>query len=211
MAAHVPFLEVDVRLSDEGDLFLFHDGSLNRFNSYAPSRLRGRPIQSLTRNEREEVFLDPDKTMRIPLFEQALNAVKTSNSNLQVDLKGESDRLTFAVLEQVAKGGMLNRVVVQVRSSDRVALIRARYPAARVSARCLSMAQLDAALARNVEFVELERWISPEAMDKAHRKNTKVTVNIAESRLDEPATWEYLRSRGVDVLMSNAADRHSCK
>lgn len=207
ISEHVPLLEVDVRLSDEGDLFLFHDGSAQSHNSYAPAELRGRPIQSLTKAERARITLDADGKVAIPLLTEALDLVVNSQSALQFDLKGESDTLAFAVLDLVARRGMLPKVVVQLKSSERIVAVKKRHPTARIVARCLSMEQLDKAIASHVEFVELERWISSEAVRKGHHNGIKVLINIASSRLDEPSTWEYLRSRGVDVIMTDFADR----
>jgi glycerophosphoryl diester phosphodiesterase len=209
MNAGVPLLEVDVRRSREGELFLFHDGSIQSGNSYAPRDLVGRPAQGLSRRERERVFLDRGRAIPIPTLEDALRLVQASQgSSLQLDFKGESDELVFAALDLVVQRDMLSRVVVQLRSVERVQAVKQHYPGVRISARCRDSVQLKTALERGVEMVELERWVSSEAIRAAHATNTRVLLNIAGTRLDEPSTWRYLRSRGVDVIMSDYADRH---
>jgi glycerophosphoryl diester phosphodiesterase len=204
--AGVPFIEVDVRRSDEGDLFLFHDGSFHRDNSEAPSELRERPIQSLSRVEREGVYLDEAHTQTVPTLAQALDAVRGSRSTLQLDLKGESDLLTTSTLDLVLSKQQLSQVLVQIRSPERVGLVRMRYPSARILARCRSMEDLRSVLQHNVEFVELERWISSDAIALAHASHANVLVNLAGTRLDEPTTWEYFRTRGVDSITTDRAD-----
>jgi glycerophosphoryl diester phosphodiesterase len=208
--AGIPLLEVDVRRSNEGDLFLFHDGSLNSGNSYSPSSLHGRPISELSRSERAQAFLDPERTIGIPSLEQALELVSSTSSALQLDLKGESDSLALAVVQAVAQAGLLSKVVLQIRKPSRIAMLKQRYPAIRVVARCLSAEQLREALHVGVEMVELERWVSSEAISLAHSYNVPVLLNIASSRLDEPTTHRYLRSRGIDALMTDFAKR-DCK
>lgn len=207
-AARVPLLEVDVRRSVEGDLFLFHDGSLSTSNSYPPSELLGRPVQSLARDERRSVFLNYARSITIPDLREGLAAISGTTSSLQLDLKGESDTLARESLALVASMGLLDRVLVQLRTTERVALIRREFPRARIIARCLTMEQVGAAIALGVEAVELERWVRSDAIRAAHAAGVRVLINVAGSRLDEPSTWDYLRSRGVDIIMTDRADRH---
>lgn len=204
--AGVPFIEVDVRRSDDGELFLFHDGSFQRGNSEAPPELRERPIQSLSRRERESVYLDDAHTQTVPTLAQALELVRGSNSTLQLDLKGESDLLTTSTLDLVLSKHQLAQVLVQIRSPERVGLVRTRYPSARILARCRSMEDLRSVLQHKVEFVELERWISSDAIALAHASGANVLINVAGTRLDEPTTWKYFRTRGVDSITTDRAD-----
>jgi glycerophosphoryl diester phosphodiesterase len=207
----VSFAEVDVRLSTEGDLFLFHDGSLSSANSFSPRHLHGVPVGQLTRQERALAALDQERRISIPTLDDALTVVAGSRTALQVDLKGESDEVAFSTVELVAKRGLLLQVVFQIRSAERAARIKQRYPQARILVRCLNQEQLRQALQVGVEFVELERWVNSEAIRQAHTRGIKVLVNLATSRLDEPITWRYLRSRGIDVIMSDRAHEHSCR
>jgi glycerophosphoryl diester phosphodiesterase len=206
--ASIPLVEVDVRRSIQGELFLFHDGSLTSDNSFSPPSLRNILIGKLSKLERASIALDSSQTIRIPTLQEALSVLKGSNTALQVDMKGESDELVTAVADTVAAHGMLSQVVFQIREVKRIALVKQRYPSARILARCVSSQQLAAALEQGVEFVELERWATSEAISQAHSHRAKVLINLAGSRLDEPQTWRYLRSRGVDVLMSDRASEH---
>jgi len=202
----VSFLEVDVRRSNDGALFLFHDGSFSRSNSSAPAHLRGIPVGTIASSERATVTLDNSVSIAVPTLADALSLIERSKSTLQLDLKGESDALTFAVLELVSARGLLHRVLLQLRSPERVALVLANYPTARVLARCKSPKQLQQVLQYRVEVVELERWLTSDAVRLAHAQGVLVAVNIAGSRLDEPNTWGYLRSRGVDMIMTDRAN-----
>lgn len=205
LAAGVPFLEVDVRRSHDGALFLFHDGSFSRSNSYAPSRLRGVPINQISSADRDTVTLDDAGTVRIPTLADALVLLEQSantTSTLQLDLKAESDTLALEVLELVRARSMLHRVLVQLRTPERVALVHAHYPTARILVRCKSHEQLVKTLQYRVEAVELERWITSEAVRLAHSAGVRVAINIAGSPLDEPSTHEYFRARGVDMIMT---------
>jgi len=204
----IPFIELDVRLSQDKELFLFHDGSVQSHNSFAPSQLRGRAIQSLRSDERRLVFLNRDHTISIPSLSEALDVIRGSKTSVQLDLKQESDELALAVFDLLSKRGQINQALVQLRSPARADMIKRAYPHARILGRCVDMETLRAFVAINPEFVELERWASSEAIALAHGAGVAVSANVAGSRLDEPSTWNYLRSRGLDSIMSDRAQEH---
>jgi hypothetical protein len=195
-------------MSKDKELFLFHDGSIHTDNSFAPSHLRGRSVQSLSAEERRAVSLDRDGSVSIPLLDEALDALRGSQSSAQLDLKQESDDLALAVFDLLNRRNQIGQALVQIRTPERARLIMRRYPHARVLGRCKDMKTLREFLSLKPEFVELERWASSEAIELAHKAGVAVTGNVASSRLDEATTWEYLRSRGFDGIMSDHASDH---
>lgn len=208
--ARIPFLEVDVRRSTDGALFLFHDGSFSRWNSYAPSHLRGIPIGTVSSDDRSQVSLDSSGTIKIPSLADALSLIEqyasaTPAPTLQLDLKGESDDLLLAVLQLVHARGLLHRVLLQLRTPERINLALTNYPNARILARCKTFEQLTQVLTYRIEAVELERWITSEAVRLAHDHGVRVAINVAGSRLDEQTTHDYLRSGGADMIMTDHA------
>lgn len=204
IAARVPFLEVDVRRSDAGDLFIFHDGSISSSNSEAPRALRGESVESLSRDQRDAVALGSGE--HIPLLAAALDLIRGSGSTLQLDFKGESDQLVFATLDLLQSRGQLRQALLQIRTPSRIPRVLAYAPQARILARVRSADDLQEALRYPIEFVELERWATPEAIRDAHNKSVKVLVNISGTRLDEPMAWAHFRSCGIDTIMSDHAD-----
>ena len=205
LANGVSFLEVDVRQSSSGELFLFHDGSAQTTNSFAPSSLIGRPIQELSSDERSQIKLNREGTSGIPLLIEALDLLPNHGAMLQLDLKAESDELLSAVVNILKKERKLDRVVVQIRNHGRIARLRAEEPTVRISARCVDATQFLQAVSEKVSFVELERWMTAEAIQTAHNNGIVVTFNVAGSRYDEPTIWHMLRARGVDSIMTNHA------
>jgi glycerophosphoryl diester phosphodiesterase len=203
IAAGILFLEVDVRLSDEGDLFIFHDGSLSWQNSDAPWELRGRKVQGLSRSVRESVVLDERSGQHIPSLAQALDVVRNTPATLQLDFKGESDVLVFSTLDLVRSRGQLSQVLLQIRSPQRIPAVQRYAPGTRIIARVTTRAELENALSHHVEFVELERWFSVEAVERAHREGAKVLINVSNSKFDTPSNWTFFRARGVDTIMTD--------
>ena len=200
------FLEVDVRRGRDGTLFIFHDASLQDTNFASPQELKGKRVQELTLSERESVRLDKAGAAHIPTLKEALDVVsQTKTATLQIDLKGESDELVQAVIELLKQEKKLARAVIQLKSPERIQRIRTKEPAVRVLARCKNMSQIDQAIAARVEFVELERWITAEAIAKCHAANITVVLNVAAPQYDKQETWEFFRARGVDSLMTDYA------
>ncbi len=205
IAYNIPYLEVDVRQATNGDLFLFHDGSLNRSNYHSPNNLCGRNIQELTREERGSVRLDAQGTITIPTFSQALEEVRGRASVLQVDLKGESDRLAEAVVKEAVSKGLLDRIVVQFRNLDRMQTMLERHPTLHALARCTNDEEVKHALDVGAEFIELEGWASAHSIESSHHERARVLVNIAHPFYDDREVWTLLRSRGIDIIMTDHA------
>jgi glycerophosphoryl diester phosphodiesterase len=204
----VQFLEVDVRRGSDGELFLFHDGSLQESNYASPQELLGKPVQELSTGDRGKVRLDAAGRIGIPTLREALATLDVSKTAaLQLDLKGESDQLLDAAVKLLVQEKKLSRAVIQLKNPERIQRIRSQEPRVRVLARVRDMAQVEKAIAANVEFIELERWITAEAVEKCHAANITVVLNVAAPRYDTKETWEFFRARGVDSVMTNHADR----
>jgi glycerophosphoryl diester phosphodiesterase len=200
------FLEVDVRQGADGELFLFHDGSLQESNYSSPKELLGKRVQELSTSDRGKVRLDPAGLIGIPTLKAALATLDTSETaTLQIDMKGESDQLLDAVVKVFKEENKVARAIIQLKNPERIKRIRLQEPAIRVLARARDMSQLDQAIASKVEFIELERWITGEAVEKCHAANITVVLNVAAPRYDKKETWEFFRARGVDSIMTDHA------
>jgi glycerophosphoryl diester phosphodiesterase len=202
----VQFLEVDVRKSDDGELFLFHDGSLQESNFASPRELLGARVQELSTGNRGKVRLDAAGGIGIPTLLEALAILDTNKTAvLQLDLKGESDHLLDAVVNLLKQERKLSRAVIQLKDPERIRRVRSEQPQVRVVARVRDIQQLEQAISANVEFVELERWITGEAVEKCHAANIAVVLNVAAPRYDKKETWDFFRARGVDSIMTDHA------
>jgi len=202
----VQFLEVDVRQGADGELFLFHDGSLQESNYWSPKELLGKRVQELSTGDRGKVRLDPAGLIGIPTLKEALMTLDTSErATLQIDMKGESDHLLDATVKILKQEGKLSRAVIQLKNPERIRRIRSQEPQLQILARVRDMEQLDQAVASRVAFVELERWITGEAVEKCHAANITVVLNVAAPRYDKKETWEFFRARGVDSIMTDHA------
>lgn len=202
----VDFLEVDVRQALDGTLYLFHDGSLQRGNFSSPDELKGRRVQTLSADERNSVRLDEAGAIKIPTLKDALDLIAESRSAvLQLDLKGESDELLDSVISLLKQEQRLSRAVIQLKDPGRIERLRSAEPTARILARCKNMQELHRAIDARVEFVELERWITGDAVTKSHEARIAVVFNISAPQYDNYDTWQFFRARGVDSIMTDHA------
>lgn len=202
----VQFLEVDVRKGADGELFLFHDGSLQESNYSYPQELLGKQVQELSTGDRGKVRLDATGLIGIPTLREALATLDASKTaSLQLDLKGESDQLLESTVKLLSHEGKLSRAIIQLKNPERIRRIKAQEPATRILARARNMEELENAIASKVEFIELERWITAEAVEKCHTANVTVVLNVAAPRYDTKETWEFFRARGVDSIMTDHA------
>lgn len=203
--AGVPFLEVDVRMSHEGELFLFHDTTLRDENSSAQSSLYGRHPESLSHAERDSITLPDSDDAKIPLLREALSLVAHSHSQLQLDIKRQSPEIVDAIVQEVDKSGDRHSIILQFRNIPLLQEMKARYPNVQMLARCRSMEDVEAALAAGADTIELERWLSTEAIERIHASGKRVLFNVSNSVWDtQPIRW-YLGWRDVDIVMTDNA------
>lgn len=206
ISSRVQFLEVDVRQALDGTLYLFHDGSLQRGNFSSPSELKGRRVKTLSADEWNSVRLDEAGTIKIPTLKEAIDLIAESRSAvLQLDLKGESNELLDSVVSLLRQEQKLSRAVIQLKDPDRIERLRSAEPTARILARCKNMQELHRAIDARVEFIELERWITGDAVTKSHEARIAVVFNISAPQYDNYETWQFFRARGVDSIMTDHA------
>lgn len=204
-AAGVPLVEVDVRMSRSGTLFLFHDSTVQNSNTASPGALLGRAIEELTDAERGSLRLPHQEDVRIPLLREALALLKTAPLRMQLDIKGESDAVTDAVIAQIFAAGAQQRVIIQFRDVSRLRRVLEKYPMLHTLARCKNAEDLSEALAVGSDMVELEGWATAGAIQAAHAVLVPVLINVAHPFFDVPQVWEMVRARGFDIIMTNHA------
>jgi glycerophosphoryl diester phosphodiesterase len=199
----VPHLEVDVRMSDEGELFLFHDKRVSEDNSTGNASLRGRVVESLSQKERNSIYLPGDEEEHIPLLRDALLSVAPSQSRLQLDIKHESPEIIEAIVRESEAVGALSAIIIQYKDLQLLAAMKVRYPDIHALARCRNMDDVTIALTAGADSIELERWISSEAIERIHLSGRRVLVNISGSLWDTRLIRWYLASQDVDIIMTD--------
>lgn len=201
-AGDLPFIEIDIRLTADNDLVLFHDRRLSAKNFVGPTSLMGRPIATLTR---EEIALGrfPDGS-KIPKFRAALHEVERRGSRLMLDVKSNSPRDYKKVMEEVYAVGAESRVVVQCQTKEVLDFMRRHYPRVNVLARAHRETDVELLLKSAPSYVQVNHtWDLPSVVPKIHTGGGRVVVKTLSPETDGPETWRFLCSQGVDIVLTD--------
>ena len=149
-AAGFDYVELDLRSSADGQVYVFHDDELDRCTNgrgsstwYDLDRLR-----RLDAGAHFDPFFAGEK---IPTLAEILDIAKLYNGQLYVELK---DADPAATLEVIRAAGMLERCFFWAYDLHRLRALRALCPEARLSVRLQDVPSLEAARAFNPEIIE---------------------------------------------------------
>ncbi len=198
-----PLLEIDVRMNRSGVLFLFHDGELRKGNYSGSPAFEKRAPESLVAGEIASIAVAGKPGFKVPLFSAALEAVRGSNSALEIDIKRERESVLRTIVEKVVNAGLQGSVLIQAERPETVRILREEFPAIKSMYRCKSEEDLEKAIALKPAVVELEGWLEGSAVSKLKRNGIRVLVNVAESERDKPSGWKNLFDLGVDIVMTD--------
>lgn len=201
----LPLLEVDIRRSADGMLFLFHDHHLGYDNFAGPSQYLRKDITSLKWDE-IRTLRHPGSSETFPSFAQALRAAKGYPTALELDLKGESPGLAAQAIEEALRMGMERQIVVQCQHIETARFIREHFPGIAILARCNNPIEVAAALKLQPvpEIVHIDfPWSSTSLIDEIHEAGAAVLMKTLEPGEDTAARWNALMELGVDIVMTD--------
>lgn len=197
-ATGVDAVELDLQLSKEGKVVIFHDDNLKRLagDKRAISRMEASELQSIKLvNDEKILFLEE-------LFQRA-----PKPWFFYLELKEGGEPLVKATLDLVKQYKMEERVTYLSFSWKTLKILRALAPEARIGYNCSYKHLIHwrwGALKKTVQALSLDhRILSRDFVAKMHQHGFKVycwTVNDPD-RMHELASW------GVDALMSDFPNR----
>lgn len=194
----VDAVELDLQLSKEGKVVIFHDGTLERLagDKRAVCKLNVAELKELTLEKGEKILTLEE------LFQRALKPWF-----FYLELKEGGETLVKATLDLVKKYEMEERVAFLSFSLKTLKILRAHAPEARIGYNCSYKHLIHTrwgTLKKTVQALSLDHHLlSREFVEKMHHHGFKVycwTVN-------DPARMEELASWGVDAIMSDFPDR----
>jgi len=206
----VRLLEVDVRRTSDGQLILFHDGTLKQKNFEGSTALYGSKIDSLSFNKLREGHLPFTQDIKIPLLSEALRAVRPFRSVLQLDVKKETREILTQIVKTVQAESMLDRVLIQCRKIENAQFLNRNFPWVALDIRVDQEEKLITAINLSPHVVELEGWRSKDAARQLRQAKIRSLFNLAPSEYDTEEMKSKLFDESVDIVMTDYADK-SCE
>ncbi|KUF09996.1 glycerophosphodiester phosphodiesterase [Pseudoponticoccus marisrubri] len=149
-AAGFHYVELDLRSSADGRVYVFHDDELSRCTDGRGSSTwyDFEHLRALDAGSHFDPFFAGE---RIPEFAEILDIAKRYGGQLYVELKDADPAATLAAINAA---GMLERCFFWAYDLHRLNALRALCPQARLSVRLQDVPSLEAARAFNPEIIE---------------------------------------------------------
>ncbi len=198
----VDFIEIDVRTTRDGQIVIFHDGTLDR-----TTRSKG-VMKELTLKELQAIKLKKAGDEQIPTLEEIASIVSgwnTQNSkktHLYVDCKEAGPDQLLAILEKYD----LHREAVFYGSDDMLGRLRSHYPEAKIMPALRSPDELAGKAVRLKPYAfDINRKIlNADLVKLVHGYDIKVFTDLLALH-DTSKNYKTARKLGVDAIQTDRA------
>jgi glycerophosphoryl diester phosphodiesterase len=180
-------VEIDLRTSKDGHLFILHDEALDRTTNGAGSSA------DFTMEELQELdagswFNPAYAEERIPAFEEVLGWAKDYEVELLLDLKEYGYDFTENVVNYIQNFGNADKVIIGVRSPEQAHQFRELLPDTRQLAFMGLPDEIITYAGAGVDVIRLWlHWLEedPSLADQVREKGIKLMINGTAGELDE--------------------------
>lgn len=204
VVAGIPLIEIDVRSTRDGTLFLYHDRRLTPNRVDAPQHLLGRTADSISAAELSLLRRSGRPDRGLALFRDAIAAVRGSSSYLQLDLKGESLELVDAVIRELEAADVADRAVLQLRRLHVLRYVRSQHPSLLVLARSENVREAFAHLALEPSILQVDEfWLNDRIRDEAALRGIPLLMKALGPARDHPGHWRHLIAIGARAIITD--------
>ena len=194
-------IDLDLRQSRDGTLFLFHGAVIRDSGPFAQTSFHGRKIDALTRKELSDLCYSNSRDSCIPLFQDALRVLKPFSTLLLLDIKFESKEIIDQVISEASEIEMKDRLVFGCRHTECLTYLREKHPHILVSARTFSPEHVHEVLQSRPAFVWVKKtWATSELIQSIHKAGAKAIVGSFSERREIFEHWCSLYQMGIDVI-----------
>jgi glycerophosphoryl diester phosphodiesterase len=201
-AKGLPYVEIDIRITADNDLILFHDRRLSPTNVLGGGGLVGRFPESLSREEIASIRF-PDGS-RIPKLRTVLHETERQASTLMLDVKSSSPRDFRRVMGEVMEAKADSRVVVQCQTKGLVEMMRREFPHVAILARAHHEHEVEQLLEHSPQFVQVDYdWNLTSLVPMIHDRGARVVVKTLSKETDVPKVWRTVCEAGIDIVLTD--------
>ena len=195
-------VEVDVRTSSDGQLFLLHDATLDRTTD-GEGKASDRTLAELKQLDAGSWFDSSYRGERIPTLDEAAE-ICVGKIDLLLDLKEQGDDYDKKVAQVIREHGDVKRTIVGVRSVAQAERFRELLPEARQLALIPRVDDIEAFAAAGVETIRLwPAWLADndDAVQRVRASGRRLHLNGASGGVAE--TLGLLTHRPDSLLSDN--------
>jgi glycerophosphoryl diester phosphodiesterase len=200
----ISLIEIDIRESLDGQLFLFHNKNVDPHTVEGPNELVGKAFSSLTSAQIRSLVLPHGE--KVPSFQEVLEIMKSQESALLLDIKGEA-ALREKVLSTVASQGLGRKFWFLCYSLSCINQVQERnIPGAEVIARNNRELSIAQALSINPKVVQVscESGCRDKVREiKSADRSILVLATTLDESLDNKKHWRRVREEGVDIILTD--------
>ncbi len=209
----LPFLEIDVRSSSDGKLYVFHDSKIRIETVLTTPEAYGKFFSALSNQEIQQLMLIGSFESP-PTLQSVFQNLSPFNSMLFLDVKGGwsiTGRQTLSLAHQLGWG---SRIVYQCYSAECVQTLSKEYPQTIFLIRVKKASKVAAALHSDAQIVQFDlNDLSLATVEAVHRRGARVLVKTLNSE-DTEKTWKTAHELGVDLVLTSFPrklwKKHSC-
>gem|GEM_PF-514979 len=178
-------VEMDVRTSRDGWLFLLHDATLDRTTS-GRGRARDLTLAELQALDASGRFALSYRGERIPALRESL-ALCRGKAGVLLDLKEAGEAYARAVADEVRRFGEPARTILGVHSVADAALFRGLLPEARQLGLIEKPDDIESFAAAGVDMIRLwPKWIGDgTTVERVRRSGAQLHLNATRGSIDE--------------------------
>jgi alpha-beta hydrolase superfamily lysophospholipase len=199
-----PAIEIDLRLSRDRELVVFHDKRLTTASVSGPSHLMGRQIEDLSALEVQQFRYKGTKE-KIAVYRDLIKGLPDNDTILFLDVKGNFERIVRAAVRLATRFGASKKIVVQCDNVEELQFVKKEFPKIVALLRVHQLSDLDAARREKPDVVQVDEPLIGEAVGLKLGQPVRVLTKNYEQGIDTPPTEELFK-RGVDLVMVEVAE-----
>ena len=180
-------LEIDVRTSSDGILFILHDTRLDRTTNGHGTAMAF-TMEALSQLDAGSWFDPAYANERIPSFREALLWAKSAKAVLLLDLKETGQVYVERVVDDIKKYAKPSNVVIGVRTVEEARLFRKLLPKAKQLGFIPNAKSIESFADAGVDVIRLWlRWLDKDPLlaQRVRATGVGLMVNGAKGKLEE--------------------------